>query len=490
LVQFQLKTKFVMIQLNNIKKLKTFNINFGPQHPAAHGVLRFSLGLSKKVIFYGDVYIGLLHWVTKKFIEYKTINQALPYFDRLGYVFIMFQEYVFFSIIEKYFNRLKLVKRVQYILILFNEIIQRFNYLMLLKIHVIGVGGWIPFLRVFEEREKLMEFYERVSGARMHAIFTKFGRMSKDLSLGLLINFYNRNLWLIKEIYINLLTKGRILNKILKRVIKTNNYKNSKLLINIKKSFFSFFHRHFSDSVFDRRKISVGKGYDIIVKVIWEPTHFKYGLLEISEFCKNPIYILCKKVEKFNGFGIKGLNIFHSQSVYNSLILNHTDFTSLKGLQKYVGIIDSSLKKELIDSIDTKLIDDEKLREVLFPYYWAGDFSLIKKITLTGGDEIYDHNLNPYLLRDWEISKFEDKYKYLYLKFFHPYYGTYLRTTYKSICKKYLVITNGLLLVEKSPGEPYNYTYEQMEEIIDDITNQYIKKNSSFRIIPKKNVLK
>jgi len=135
-----------MIQLNNIKKLKTFNINFGPQHPAAHGVLRLILELSGERILYADPHIGLLHRGTEKLIEYKTINQVLPYFDRLDYVSMMSQEHAFSLIIEKYFNKIKLVKRVQYIRILFNEITRILNHLMSLTTHAIDVGALTPFL--------------------------------------------------------------------------------------------------------------------------------------------------------------------------------------------------------------------------------------------------------------------------------------------------------------------------------------------------------
>jgi len=170
-------------------KLQNFTINFGPQHPAAHGVLRLILELEGEVVVRADPHIGLLHRGTEKLIEHKTYLQALPYFDRLDYVSMMAQEHTFSLAVEK-IGQIKIAPRVQYIRILFCEITRILNHLLAVGCHAMDVGAMTPFLWVFEEREKLMEFYERVSGARMHAAYIRPGGISADLPLGLLDDIY------------------------------------------------------------------------------------------------------------------------------------------------------------------------------------------------------------------------------------------------------------------------------------------------------------
>jgi len=168
-----------------IRELKNFTINFGPQHPAAHGVLRLILELDGEVIKHADAHIGLLHRGTEKLIEYKTYIQALPYFDRLDYVSMMCQEHTYSLAIEK-IGLIKIPLRAQYIRVLFAEITRILNHLLAVGCHSMDVGAMTPFLWSFEEREKLMEFYERVSGARMHAAYIRPGGISIDLPLGFL----------------------------------------------------------------------------------------------------------------------------------------------------------------------------------------------------------------------------------------------------------------------------------------------------------------
>lgn len=165
-------------------------MNFGPQHPAAHGVLRLVLELDGEIVRRADPHVGLLHRGTEKLIEYKTYMQALPYFDRLDYVSMMVQEHVFSLAIEKLLNCAVPI-RAQYIRVLFLEITRILNHLMAVTTHALDVGALTPFLWGFEEREKLMEFYERVSGARMHANYIRPGGVSQDLPLGLLSDIYN-----------------------------------------------------------------------------------------------------------------------------------------------------------------------------------------------------------------------------------------------------------------------------------------------------------
>lgn len=161
-------------------KVKNFTINFGPQHPAAHGVLRLVLEMNGEVVQRADAHIGLLHRGTEKLIEYKTYLQALPYFDRLDYVSMMCQEQAYSLAVEKLLQ-LQVPIRAQFIRVLFAEITRILNHLLCLTCHAMDVGALTPFLWGFEEREKLMEFYERVSGARMHAAYVRPGGVAQDL---------------------------------------------------------------------------------------------------------------------------------------------------------------------------------------------------------------------------------------------------------------------------------------------------------------------
>ena len=172
-----------------IKKIKNFTINFGPQHPAAHGVLRLVLELKGEVVERAEPHIGLLHRGTEKLIEYKTFVQALPYFDRLDYVSMMAQEHTYCLAIEQLFN-CKIPERAQYIRVIFAEITRILNHLLAVGCHAMDVGAMTPFLWAFEEREKLMEFYERVSGARMHSAYFRPGGVQYDLPKGLLNDIY------------------------------------------------------------------------------------------------------------------------------------------------------------------------------------------------------------------------------------------------------------------------------------------------------------
>lgn len=193
------------------KKLRNFSLNFGPQHPAAHGVLRLILELDGEVVERADPHIGLLHRGTEKLIEYKTYLQALPYFDRLDYVSMMVQEHCYSLAVEDLLN-VQVPLRAQYIRVLFSEITRILNHLLAVTTHALDVGALTPFLWAFEEREKLMEFYERVSGARMHAAYIRPGGVSQDLPIGLLDDIYRFSLQFsarIDEIE-ELLTNNRI----------------------------------------------------------------------------------------------------------------------------------------------------------------------------------------------------------------------------------------------------------------------------------------
>src|SRR5881409_2812744 len=160
--------------------LRNFTINFGPQHPAAHGVLRLVLELDGEVVERVDPHIGLLHRGTEKLIEAKTYLQAIPYFDRLDYVAPMNQEHAYCLAIEKLIG-LEVPKRGQLIRVLYSEIGRLLSHLLNVTTQAMDVGALTPPLWGFEEREKLMVFYERASGSRMHANYFRTGGVKSDL---------------------------------------------------------------------------------------------------------------------------------------------------------------------------------------------------------------------------------------------------------------------------------------------------------------------
>lgn len=193
--------------------INNFTMNFGPQHPAAHGVLRLVLELRGEVVERVDPHIGLLHRGTEKLIENKTYFQALPYFDRLDYVSMMAQEHCYALGVESLVNlEPNIPLRAKYIRVIFAELTRLLNHLLAITTHALDVGALTPFLWAFEEREKLMEFYERVSGSRMHAAYIRPGGVSQDIPLGFLedvhqfISKFNGRLNEIEE----LLTSNRI----------------------------------------------------------------------------------------------------------------------------------------------------------------------------------------------------------------------------------------------------------------------------------------
>jgi NADH-quinone oxidoreductase subunit D len=166
-------------------EIENYTLNFGPQHPAAHGVLRLVLEMDGEVIDRCDPHIGLLHRGTEKLIEYKTYLQAIPYFDRLDYVSPMNQEQTFAIAIERMLG-ITPPKRAQYIRVLFGELTRILNHIMNIASYAMDVGAMTPFLWTFEEREKLMGFYDEVCGARLHANYIRPGGVSMDLPPGLM----------------------------------------------------------------------------------------------------------------------------------------------------------------------------------------------------------------------------------------------------------------------------------------------------------------
>jgi NADH-quinone oxidoreductase subunit D len=169
--------------------LRNFTINFGPQHPAAHGVLRLVLELDGEVVERVDPHIGLLHRGTEKLIEHKTYLQAVPYFDRLDYVAPMNQEHAFCLAVEKLLG-IEVPKRAQLIRVLYSEIGRLLSHLLNVTTQAMDVGALTPPLWGFEEREKLMVFYERASGSRMHAAYFRPGGVHEDLPPKLIDDIY------------------------------------------------------------------------------------------------------------------------------------------------------------------------------------------------------------------------------------------------------------------------------------------------------------
>ncbi len=165
-------------------EIQTFSVNFGPQHPAAHGVLRLVLEMDGEVVERADPHVGLLHRGTEKLIEYRPYLQNIPYFDRLDYVSMMCQEHSFVLAVEKLLG-IEVPIRAQYIRTLFCEITRILNHLLNITTMALDIGAMTPLLWGFEQRERLMEFYEQVSGARMHANYFRFGGVNRDMPDGM-----------------------------------------------------------------------------------------------------------------------------------------------------------------------------------------------------------------------------------------------------------------------------------------------------------------
>jgi len=191
--------------------LKNLTINFGPQHPAAHGVLRLILQLHGEIISRADSHIGLLHRGTEKLFETRNYTQNLPYFDRFDYVSMMSYEHTYCLALEKMLQ-LSINKETSYVRVIFLELTRLLNHLLSIGCHAMDLGAFTPFLWGFEEREKIFEFYERVCGARMHSSYFRPGGVAFNLNMGLLEDIYiflNQFLIRLDEME-ELLTSNRI----------------------------------------------------------------------------------------------------------------------------------------------------------------------------------------------------------------------------------------------------------------------------------------
>ncbi len=192
-------------------KKSNITLNFGPQHPAAHGVLRLILEMDGEVINKADPHIGLLHRGTEKLIEHKTYLQAIPYFDRLDYVSPMCQEHAFALAVETLLG-CEVPRRAQFIRVMFSELTRILNHILNITTLALDVGATTPLLWLFEEREKIMEFYERVSGSRMHSNYFRPGGVAADLPEGMLEDIENFTKQFYKKLQDveNLLNNNRI----------------------------------------------------------------------------------------------------------------------------------------------------------------------------------------------------------------------------------------------------------------------------------------
>lgn len=192
-------------------EIKNYTLNFGPQHPSAHGVLRLVLELDGEVVERADPHIGLLHRGTEKLFEYKTYNQNIPYFDRFDYVSMMANEHAYALGVERLLG-IEAPERAQYIRVMFAELTRILNHCLWLGASALDIGAMTVFLYCFREREDIFDYYEEVSGARMHAAYIRPGGVARDLPEGLIEKiegFTERFIGYVDE-YETLLTENRI----------------------------------------------------------------------------------------------------------------------------------------------------------------------------------------------------------------------------------------------------------------------------------------
>ena len=199
--------------ISNKKKIKSFSLNFGPQHPAAHGVLRLILQLNEELIEKNDIHIGLLHRGSEKLMEDKIYIHSLPYFDRMDYVSMLIQEHAYCLAIEKLLNTVNYSSTFVQIRTLYDELTRLLNHMLAIACHALDVGSMSSLFWLFEEREKIMEFYERVCGARMHAAFYRPNEINLTVFSNFLIyditNFVKNCFITLNEVH-NVLTFNKI----------------------------------------------------------------------------------------------------------------------------------------------------------------------------------------------------------------------------------------------------------------------------------------
>lgn len=316
-------------QLNN----KALVLNFGPQHPAAHGVLRLILQLNSETIQKTDIHIGLLHRGTERLITTKHYEKSIPYFDRLDYVSMMTQEHAYCLSVENLLGYNYIHYSINFVRILFDELTRVMNHLLAIACHALDIGSMSSIFWAFEEREKLMEFYERVSGARMHAAFhkpVKHFNFNVDKQLIIDILYFIKNCYTTLNEMHNLLTYNKIWKQRLINigVLSFNDCKNYSLT------------GVMSRSVGLKRDLRLNKSnnysqYNLLnIKSYCGINGDSYDrylirMLEMGESLNISNYICTFLLKKFTNYNYNYLNVALTKNFYNSKNNNYTSMEDL-----------------------------------------------------------------------------------------------------------------------------------------------------------------
>lgn len=315
--------------INNIKNIKKFNLNFGPQHPASHGVLRIILQMDGEIIEKTDSHIGLLHRGSEKLIEDKSYLLGLPYFDRMDYVSVLTQEHAYCLAIETLMGTVNYQNEYIQIRVIFDELTRILNHLMAVTTHSLDVGCMASVFWGFEEREKIMEFYERVSGARMHAAFYR----PNDLSLNYITNNLLKDILIFSRNFlkrISIIENKLLMSSIWKYRLVNIGILNSKLAINwgltgvlarsagIKRDIRLSFFETYSNYYYLNIRSFVGYNGDC----------YDRYLIRMREMVES-IHIILQIINKLN---IKKKNLKIKNNFFS--YLNYTNNTKIKSLKK------------------------------------------------------------------------------------------------------------------------------------------------------------
>ena len=344
------KNFFYNLKLHNTSRLLKFNINFGPQHPAAHGVLRLILQLNNEVILKSDTHIGLLHRGTEKLIETKNYLKSLPYFDRLDYVSVLCQEHAFCLAIEDLLETPNYKAYYIQLRVIFDELTRILNHLMAVSTHALDVGCMAPVFWCFEEREKIMEFYERVSGARLHAALyrpndTFIKQISKKLLQDILLfcnNFLtklnilentlnNTSIWKNRLVNIGQITKNFALSYGLTGVLARSAGCERDIRLNFFETYANYYYLNFRSYIG-----SEGDCYDrylIRMREMLESTHIiSQTIQKITSLKINNRVVLndefFKYIDYIKTYKVQGLRKSGQLAWYTAMedLINHFKF--------------------------------------------------------------------------------------------------------------------------------------------------------------------
>lgn len=304
------RSTFSQLNPKATKIMKSINLNFGPQHPAAHGVLRLLLQLNDEVITGGDTHIGLLHRGTEKLMEQKMYIHSLPYFDRLDYVSVLIQEHAYCLAIEKLLNTVSKTNIFIMVRTLYDELTRLLNHLLAIACHALDIGSMSPIFWGFEEREKIMGFYERVSGARMHAAFYR----PND------VNTKRLSVYLLHDISAFVYNCFTTLNEINSLLLYNKIWKNR--LINVGVYNLEFATKFSYTGVMLR---CVGKQHDIRLNTLH--TYANYSELKFSSFVSN-------NGDSYDRYLIRMNEMYESLFIINQVL--RTLYTFQKG--KYIKL--------------------------------------------------------------------------------------------------------------------------------------------------------